>query len=296
MTTIPIPFNQRFGVGLPPVPLDKEVPDSARIGLLNILRALCEDRSYIGWPTLSTAALYAARREKADFHCPPEEILNRLVKTMEWHQLYSFCERAYTQLHGEQLWDERGNPEGYGPVEEAQRYFSDELNLLLGEEGLAYQFVAGQFQRRGRPQTQKNLQRVGSVLFDPRYAPARQHFNKALAFFNLRPEPDSENCVKEALCAMEAFTEILFGDKAAKGFEKTLRTKQGNAEDQIPPALVESMLKLRAYRGDAKGVAHAHLEGGAVTPIEAELALSLAAACITYLHDKSGYWLDTIPF
>ncbi len=51
-------------------------------------------------------------------------------------------------------------------ISEAQEYFSEELNTILSEENLAYNFVNGQFQRRGRVQTQVNIQRVGSILAD----------------------------------------------------------------------------------------------------------------------------------
>jgi hypothetical protein len=183
-----------------------------------------------------------------------------------------------------------------GSLEDARGYYSTELNELLAEENLAYEFVEGIFQRRGRPQTQKSLRRMSAVLADPKFSQARNHYNKAVRFFNERPNPDVENCIKEAACALEAFVEILFGKRAAKNFDEAIRSRQGNAEGQLPPTIGESIIKLRAFRGSAKGVAHAAIEGGPVSEVEAELALSLAASYITYLRDKFPPKEEEIPF
>ncbi|MGI5837318.1 MAG: hypothetical protein ACOX87_12645 [Chloroflexota bacterium] len=58
----------------------------------------------------------------------------------------------------------------------------------------------------------------------------------------------------------------------------------------------ESIIKLRAFRGDAMGVAHAALSGAEVDTPEAELALNLVASYVTYLHDKFAVKEEEIPF
>ena len=156
---------------------------------------------------------------------------------------------------------------------------------MLAEENIGYHFVDGQLQRRGRPQTQKSVQRLGAVLANSRLARVRAHFNKARKFFDERPEPDAENCVKEAVCALEASAEIFTGKPASRDFDRVIRQLQGNKLGEIPPPIAEGMIKLRAYRGGAQGVAHAALQGSTVSEIEAELVLSLVAAYITYLYD-----------
>jgi hypothetical protein len=125
---------------------------------------------------------------------------------------------------------------------------------------------------------------------------ARNHYNKAVKFFNERPSPDVHNCVKEAICALEAFAEIIFGKKAAKSFDEVIRSREGNAEGKIPPSIGESIIRLRAFRGNAQGVAHAALEGSFVGVIEAELTLSLVASYITYLNDRFSQGEEEIPF
>ncbi|GAB4579577.1 MAG: hypothetical protein Fur0022_23150 [Anaerolineales bacterium] len=181
-------------------------------------------------------------------------------------------------------------------IAEAKKVYEEAINELITEENLAYEYLNGIFQRRGRPQTQKSLKRVSAVLADERYSQARNHYNKAVKFFNERPNPDVHNSIKEAICALEAFVEIIFKKKASKNFEEAIRSQQGNKNKQIHSTIGESIIKLRAFRGNAQGVAHASLDGGYVSITEAELALSLVATYITYLYDKFAVKEEELPF
>ncbi len=294
-----VPFNQRFGTGLPDRPVDNEVPESARIGLIGILAKLVRKHCIYSWESLDQEALHTARRLQQDIDptLNHEDTCILIVKELQWDKFYIFCERVYRILERPGYYDHDAQDFVYtGTLTEAQQYYTDEINELLAEENLAYEFVEGMFQRRGRPQTRKNLQRVSAVLSNPNYKQARNHYNKAIKFFNERPMPDVENCVKEAACTLEAFVETLFGKKAGKGFDEVIRSKQGNNEGQIPPTIGESIIKLRAFRGNAKGVAHAATGGGFVGDVEAELVLSLVAAYITYLHDRFPPQEEQVPF
>ncbi|MCL4303856.1 MAG: hypothetical protein KJ077_49690 [Anaerolineae bacterium] len=293
-----VPFTQRFGTGLPARPLDSEVPNTARIGLIGILNKIIKHNYVSSWSVLAEEVLHTGRQLRQDFpETRDEDLCTVVVKELKWDKFYIFCEKVYRVLQIPQYWDyELEDFIVTGTLEEAQNYYTDEINELLAEENLAYEFANGIFHRRGRPQTQKSLQRVSAVLSDPHYSQARNHYNKAVKFYNERPSPDIQNCVKEAICALEAFAEILFGKKAAKNFDEAIRSKQGNTEGQIPPTIGESIIKLRAFRGNAQGVAHAALEGGHVSEVEAELVLSLVASYITYLHDRFPSKEDNIPF
>lgn len=293
-----VPFNQRFGTGLPNRPVDKEVPESARIGLIGILSKLENDGCISSWGALDTEALHVSRKLRKEFAKTDDEAMCiDLVMEMGWERFYVFCEKVYRILQPSQFYDNQEHEYVVtGTLQDAQVHYSAELNELLAEENLAYEFADGVFQRRGRPQTQKSLRRVSAVLADPKYGQVRNHYNKAVKFYDERPNPDIQNCIKEAACALEAFVEILFGKRAAKNFDDAIRSRQGNLEGQIPPAIVESIIKLRAFRGNARGVAHAAIEGGIVSEVEAELTLSLVASYITYLYDKFPSKEEEIPF
>ncbi|MGI5837317.1 MAG: hypothetical protein ACOX87_12640 [Chloroflexota bacterium] len=93
------PFTQRVGSGLPNMIIDGEVPESARIGLINVLASLV-DKGYVrDWGELATASLYAERRLKEEFpNCGYDDICNAIIREMEWGRFYIFCERVYTVL------------------------------------------------------------------------------------------------------------------------------------------------------------------------------------------------------
>lgn len=292
-----IPFTQRFGTGLPTTPIDRDVPESARIGLIHILNKLVRANYISSWADLALEALHTDRQWWYD-QMSDQDACIAIIRELQWDKFYIFCERIYRILKAPTSWNlqHEEEPVEIGTLAEAQSYYTDEINELLAEENLAYEFVGGMFQRRGRPQTQKSLQRVGAVLADSRYKRARWHYNKAVKFFNDRPDPDVQNCIKEAACALEATLETLFGKKAAKNFDAVVRSKQGNEEGQIPPTIADGIIKLRAFRGSAQGVAHSASGGGVVSIVEAELTLSLVASYITYLNDKFPPEVDDIPF
>lgn len=286
-----IPFTQRFETGLSTLPLDKEVPESARIGLINILDKLIRYGFLYSWFIPMSEAVSVGRRLRQDFEESYEEdqdICISIIKELSWDKFYILCEKIYEYLQAPE--------QGEKTLSDAQVFYEDAINELMAEENLAYEFMSGVFQRRGRPQTQKSLQRVSAVLANMRYLQVRKHYNKAVEFFNERPNPDVHNCVKEAVCALEAFAAVLFGKKAANNFDEVIRSKQGNSEGQIPPTIGESIIKLRAFRGNAQGVAHAALEGSFVGMTEAELVLNLVASYITYLNDQFAPKEEEIPF
>jgi hypothetical protein len=263
-------------------PIDSDFPASARNALAYVLTDLNEKGFLVGEHDVILELNRLGRIPMGDLPEADGRIFNNAlasrISRLAWDQVYRFCERVYSKLL-------KGTWDGYEEImsiESVRYYFANEVNLILEEENLAFHFVDGGFQRRGRAQTQKSLERVGAVLSDPRLEVVRSHFNKARRFFDSRPLPDSENCVKEALCAMEASIEVLTSRSAAKDFEKSIKQLLGNAPNQIPPPIGESIIKLHAYRGSGQGVSHAATQGNRVSPIDAELVLSLVAAYITY--------------
>jgi hypothetical protein len=175
--TKPIPFPQRFGTGLPATPLDKDVPESARVGLLSLLGKLVRNDYIATWFVISTEALHVARRLRQEFPSDlsdDEDICVTVVKEMPWDKFYIFCEKTYTVLQSSNEEDRS--------LAEARQFYTDEINELMAEENLAYEFADGLFHRRGRPQTQKSLQRVSAVLSDPSYVQVRNYYNKAIDF------------------------------------------------------------------------------------------------------------------
>ena len=70
------------------------------------------------------------------------------------------------------------------------------------------------------------------------------YYSKARKFFDQRPSPDMENCIKESLCALEACVEALTGKPASNDFTKVINQLKGNDPKQIPAPIAEAMIKL----------------------------------------------------
>lgn len=301
------PFNQRFGLA-ESKPISNDFPKTAQIALTYLIESLAsrEYQNFKFKQKVTTELFRSGRQHDADenqFGSFLDFVLS-LLGDMKWEQIYIFCERIYdTLLAPAGTTSYYGNPndpeinwEENESLSEIQEYFTNEVNTILVEENLTYHFVNGQFQRRGRAQTQKSLQRVGTVLSNPDLANVLSHYNKAREFFDEFPEPDVKNCVKEALCALEACLEILSKKSASKNFTKVVKQLEGNDNGQIPQPIAQGMIKLHAYRGSGQGVAHAALQGSRVSEVEAELVLSLVASYITYLVDLLLLSEEDIPF
>ncbi len=107
------------------------------------------------------------------------------------------------------------------------------------------------------------------------------HFEKAAKFYDEDPQPDIENCVKESVCALEAY---ILKHTGLRDFDEAVKKLTGKDTGKIPASIAQGITKLYAYRGDGKGIAHAALRGSNVTISEAELILNLVASYIIYLN------------
>jgi len=204
-------FNQRFGLEQAK-PIDGDFPESARIALAYLIVDLNNKHYLTQYDYLFTELSRTGRftsEAMVDFDDPnslfSDDVLN-LLKRMDWKRVFLFCERIYDRLLVE-AWENFQSDDGWNrkmttTLAEVREYYTEELNTILAEENIAYHFVDSQFQRRGRAQTQKSTQRVGLILSNPALSDVLNHYNKALGFFRRFPEPDAENCVKEALCAL----------------------------------------------------------------------------------------------
>jgi hypothetical protein len=294
-----VPFKQRMGEHTEKQ-VEHDFPTDARIGLAHLLADM-ESKSYLEnrqtvFNELFRRARYAVA-PSPEYNKPYFDCILEPLNKLEWHAVYDFCEIVYERLvksvgyqNDEYEWIEEKS------LTDVREYFSAELNLLLAEDNIAYQFVDGRFQRRGRAHTQKSIQRMGSVLVSPSLAMVRLHYSKARRFFDEKPEADSANCIKEALCALEACLNHYFKEDFSGEFTKSIKRHQGNDPYQIPSPIAESIIKLHAYRGSGQGVAHAAPNGTRVSDIEAELILNSVAAYVTYIVDLFLKADEEIPF
>ncbi|MDP2935755.1 MAG: hypothetical protein Q8O86_04620 [Dehalococcoidia bacterium] len=283
------PFSQRHSLAPAPSPQrDDHLPPSVRAELAITFRDCASEGLFGGTPEPAVLdelynILYNRLKPliwKVLQRQPPGNPMGgpwnyyipELINKCEWWQFYDICEEMYKVAL------KYGNKEGGG-------IFAQRANALFAREGVAWRFSGGSIERAYNPLVAETLEQARTLLQDPKYEGADEHFQKALDHLNRRPEPDKENCVKDAVGAVEATARIICGDPKAK-----LSDILGKEpfRSGIHPTLRVAIERLYAYRGDVGGVAHGQVGPSQVGIEEANWALTMAAATILYLSDKFG--------
>ncbi len=282
------PFSARIRGAV--APIDNDFPDSARIGLIHLLHELIA-RGYIrDWKTVTRELERITRLE------PNTSAARDLLLTVPWENVFDFCERLYSHLA-----EEVANHDGFGNIEivftksEIQKYIAVELQRLFLEENLAFEFFSGLVRRHGRRNTQDRIAAAELVLGNPRLSQALLHYSKALKFFRNPSQPDYENTVKEAVCAVEAAARVLFPD-AGSTLGRIVSGITGNDEGRLPKSIADTFHGLYGFRNGGQGVGHGGATGGPATKGIAEYALAVAASQIVLLVEIGALSESDVPF
>jgi hypothetical protein len=210
-------------------------------------------------------------RRMPDGGWPPIDEFENLLYKSEWDEFCTICEVAYRAL-------ERDN-------EEAADVFSNGINRVFARNYFGYEMRDGRIEKVGAHAQDAAIAEARGILRDPDLAGPDEQFQKALGFYSRRPQADCENCVKEAVSAVEGVARILLNDHSLT-LSKALRRLE--REKDVHPALVQLVEKLYGYRGDAKGVGHALTGDSEVRLEEAEFVLGVSANAIVYLARLYG--------
>jgi hypothetical protein len=271
--------------------IDNECPESARIGILHIVLNAVKQHYVEDYQTV-VRELERIARVRPD----QDSDIDGLLRQLPWDKVFDFCERFYNHLAQDH---QRYDRELDALVEvstksQAQQYIAREIQRLFLEENLAFEFSDGVVRRRGRRSTADQVSRAEVVLGDPRLAKALVHFNKALRYFRNVSQPDHENVVKEAVCAVEAAARALFPGPATLG--EVIKSITGSGSGQLPKTIAQTFHGLYGFRSGGDGVGHGGSEGGAVTKELAEYSLAVAASQIVLLVDLALTLEPDIPF
>lgn len=281
--------------------IDNAFPDTARTGLLHLLYDLV-DRGYVsGWPALAREIQRIGRYSPVEYSSSTagdkqaKSDAESGLPGLSWERTYDFCERLYAHLPRDAGHWEGDDYRITTPKSDVQAYIAKELQRIFLEEGLAFEFSEGLVRRRGRKHTVDQTTRAQVVLGDARLVSARKHYEKALQFFRQPAKPDYENCVKEAVCAVEAAGKALFPAAKAATLGDLVKWFQTTKDYAVPKALIKTIEGLYAYRSGGDGIGHGGAAGGAATAEVAEYVLSVSASQIIYLVDIESA-SDDIPF
>ena len=265
-------FSLRYGLRPRPAGLLYDsVPDSARVGLLCIMHGYDARFSITRVYDQATRVL-RVRWDSTVSEYPGIAFaaVEEMVNTCEWWGFYDLCEIVMGCLRG-------GAP--------GAREFEGDANRLFQEEYLGWRLKEGLVERVGTEQSERLLDETRHFLEDVRFAGPEEQFAKAVRALSVRPDPDTANCVKDAVGALEGVARIVTSRPSAvlSRIVADLRDKK-----ILHPALAKCFDGLYGYRGDAEGAAHGAVTGEPVPVAEAEMALNTSAALIIYLVNKDA--------
>lgn len=265
-------FSLRYG--LRPRPeglLYDSVPESARVGLGHIME---DYEAGIALTHLYQEATRALRLPRDAAACEYEDDaldeLKDMVRTCEWWGFYDVCEILLGALRSSS-----------GSSDE----FEADANRLFKEECLGWRLKDGLVERVGTEESERVLDEARHFLDDARFAGPEEQFAKAVRALSVRPEPDTANCVKDAVGALEGVARIVIGKRSALLSKIVAELERKRV---IHPALAKCFVDLYGYRGDAEGAAHGAVTDAPVPLAEAELALNMSASLIIYLVNKDA--------
>lgn len=267
-------FSKRYG--LRPTPeglMYEDVPERARVGLYHIVEQFFKlqyQPTYLALYKQICVALRVPRDRMVRDDYAASRAIEWLINTCEWWQIYDICQVMWAAI------DSRGYSRN-------TQDFSEQVNTLFREEQLGFEIREGKIEKVGSGFIDAKVKEVRYLLKEPEFKSADELFEKAIKALNERPNPDVENCIKDAVATVESVGKIIHKDKNAR---IDIIIKEAIQKGVIPRLLGDPIIKLYAYRGNEPAIAHGGIEPSKVTEDEAEFVLAITAAIIIYLVKK----------
>jgi hypothetical protein len=266
-----LPFSQRYETRRPAEGLIYDrVPDRLRDGVWNLVEAF--NRSLYAPDSLARNLHAAVNRHIASTDLYLLHNPGALLRELEWDEFCDACQALWKIVR-----------------EEDRDELSNSLNALFRRHYFGYELRDGLMERVGARVAEAAIAEARGILRDPDLSGPDEQYQKAIGFFNRRPEADCENCVKEAVCAVEGVAQVLLNDHSITLPQALNRLQK---EKDVHPTLVKLISSLYAYRGDAEGVAHALTGAKEVRQEEAEFVLGTTAGAIVYLARLFGRGIE----
>lgn len=193
-----------------------------------------------------------------------------VLKQCHWYQCYDILEEV-SHLITEQL-----------GVEDSEE-FSGRINTVLTREGIPWKLEQSRVVRKFDPQISQQIKEVSIILNTPKFKGPDEQFAKAVEHLDKRPKPDEENCVKDAVGALEGVANIIVG---TSGRQLNNLLKEEPFKSGIHPIISQAIEKVYAYRGAAPGAGHGQVGSAVVEVEEAIWVLAVSSATILYLVNK----------
>jgi hypothetical protein len=290
-----VPFSARYGEVRGQI--DNDFPETGRVGLIHLVDTSIRERYIESWDVVARELQRLGRTLPQYFQSSElaETAVRNMLLQLPWMRVLDFCERLHSYLSKEVgIVDDEDRYHVSVSRGEVQAFIEREMQRLLVEENLAFEFIDGQVQRRGRRHTVEQVAKAHVVLSDVRLSSARKHYGKALRFFRDPAKPDYENSVKEAVCSVEAAAKALFPHRKAATLDDVIKSL--TTSGHLPKALGQTFTGLYGYRSAGDGIGHGGSSGGRPTREIAEYSMSVSASQIILLVDLAAEEHPEAPF
>jgi len=156
----------------------------------------------------------------------------------------------------------------------------------LASENVGWRLKKGKLERVGSEVLDREIiEKARGLLINPDFAGPNSQFNKAFELLSKRPNPDLENCVKDAVGALEGLARILLKDNTitlGKAVDKLVGKKV------IRKPFDATFHSLYGFVSTEPGARHAAYILPSIDFAEAEFVLYNSAVCILFLANKFG--------
>lgn len=273
-------FSEREGLApQPATQVDDYLPPWVREHITNAIKDFVETNPPRDYPSLDIYSLFRPYIWKVLQREPPKNpvggpwamYIPRTLAQCSWGQFYDLIEQIAACMN--QQWGE-----------ERISALSEQVNTILARDGIAWRLDGqGHVMRALNPQVARQIEEARTLLTDPRFQGPDEQFERAIVYLSKRPEPEEENCVKDAIGAVEAVANILAG---TTGVQLNRLLNRQPFSSAIHPVIRQAIDKIYAYRGAAPGVAHGQVGPSVVSLAEAMWVLSISAATMLYFAQK----------
>lgn len=273
-------FSEREGLAsLPKLRDDDYLPVWVREAATNEIRGFVESKPTARLPDLAIYPLFRPYIWKILQREPPGHPMSgpwayyipRTLAQCSWWQFYDILEQIAKLIS--QQWGE-----------EYLSVFSQKINTIFAKDGIPWSLDhQGRVIRTLNPQVGKQIQEARILLTSSKFRGPDEQFERAIECLNKRPDPDEENCVKDAVGAMEAVANIIAG---TSGVQLNRLLDREPFTSGIHPTIRQAIDKIYAYRGAAPGVGHGQVGPSVVGLAEATWVLATSAATILYFVCK----------
>lgn len=270
-------FTERLGITYrSPAQELHAVPNEIRQGLFIILSNLdsnqkiyFEDlyRSLFNIPSIHRSYIDYSHKGISEDAFPRH--VGGMLKDCRWNVFFDITEIAVRMVERDALSE-----------------FEYSFNELLAENGVQWTLKDGKIERRRPEEIAAVIEKSFQFLSQTGFEEPQLQLRKAVHALDQRPEPDVENCVKDAVGALEG---------TARTLARTPQTSLKSILDSdifsstIHGALKDVLLKVEAYRGDAPGAGHAIVAGKPrVEMADAEFVFIACSAGIIFLMEKAN--------